>query len=574
MFCNALQKLHEQQSLVAMGGRVHVQMRVLVRRIVVATTVAVVVGVGMPSRSSASGASASNEVSTDKGIVVGAVDDGVRSFYGIPYAAPPTGERRWASPEPALRWDAPRQATELGAACVQNINTSYGDPSVGVSEDCLFLNVQTPAKKQSKLPVMVWFHGGAYTGGQGGDYEGRTLVDEHDLIVVTVNYRLGAFGFLATTGLSEDSLNRTSGNYGIEDQQAALRWVQKNIAAFGGDPHKVTIAGQSAGGGSTCIHTVSPQSEGLFDAAIEQSGTCALRLVPTRTLEEAEAQGDTFADSLGCPSDDTEAAACLRAKTADELRDAGGGGSTGGETAVPLEPIVDGRIVPKEPQALIRAGKFNKVPLIIGSTADEANTTTLLEIQRRGSDFTADEYTVEVQELLTSYGLSNLDEVLAAYPLTEYGSPNEAVAAVRTDPDVCQVSESTKLFSKFVPTYAYEFAFRNSPPPPPGGEATFGFGAGHGLELQYLFAHQPIPLISHSAVTFSPAQQEVADAITGYWSAFMNTGNPGSGGGPTWPRYRDTTGKRVVFADDGTAITTDFETAHNCSLWISESNSS
>ena len=183
------------------------------------------------------------EVTTDKGVVVGTVDATTRSFLGIPYAAPPVGDGRWAPPKPAAAWTQPRDATNLGDACAQNVNTSFGTPTVDVSEDCLFLNVYTPTTKTAKRPVMVWFHGGGYTGGQGGDYDGRPFAKDHDAIVVTVNYRLGVFGFLATSGLSAGASPHTSGNYGIEDQQAALKWVHDNIAAFGGDPKKVTITG-------------------------------------------------------------------------------------------------------------------------------------------------------------------------------------------------------------------------------------------------------------------------------------------------------------------------------------------
>jgi para-nitrobenzyl esterase len=415
---------------------------------------------------------------------------------------------------------------------------------------------------------MVWFHGGAYTGGQGADYDGTTLVADHNMVVVTVNYRLGVFGFLATSALSKGAASKTSGNYGIEDQQAALRWVHKNIAAFGGDPAKVTLAGQSAGGDSVCIHNVSPQSKGLFRGAIEESGTCAFRLSPTPTLKEAETKGDAFAASIGCPGDNAAAAECLRAKSADQLRQAGGGGSTGGPTAVPLGPIVDGRIVPQEPQTLIRTGKFNKTPVIIGNNADEATTTTLLEIQRRGGQFTAADYPGVVQTLATSLGVSNTNAILAAYPVSNYPTSSQAVAAVRTDPTACQINEAAKVYTRQVPTYAYEFAFRNSPPPVPGSGATFSLGAGHGLELQYLFAHQPVPLISHNAVTFNAAQQAVADSLTGYWSRFIATGTPDSGNGPTWPSFKPTANNRIVFADSGTAVKTDFENEHHCSLWI------
>jgi para-nitrobenzyl esterase len=449
---------------------------------------------------------------------------------------------------------------------VQNINSAFGPPDNTVSENCLFLNVQAPQGNRSKLPVMVWFHGGAFTGGQGADYDGSSLVAQHNLIVVTVNYRLGVFGFLATTGLTDTATSKTSGNYGIEDQQAALRWVHRNIVAFGGDPSKVTIDGQSAGSQSVCIHTLSPHSRGLFRAAIEQSGSCAYTLM--QTLDTAQGQGNTFAAQLGCPGDDAAAAACLRAKPASQLLAAGGGGSTGGATALPLGPIVDGQIVPQQPSTLIRTGRFNQVPVMIGSNADEATTTTELQIQARGHPFSAADFSAIVEKLATSQGVSDMAAIVAAYPLSKYSSPSQAVAAIRTDPTACDIDQSARAYAPHVPTYAYEFAFRNGPPPPPGSNAPFSFGAGHGLELQYLFQHQPIPLTSHGLVSFNAAQQAVSDSITGYWTKFIGAGTPDSGGGTTWPPFESSPGKRIVFADSGTSVTSGFDAEHHCGLWI------
>jgi para-nitrobenzyl esterase len=451
---------------------------------------------------------------------------------------------------------------------MQNINETFGTPDNTVSENCLFLNVQEPAERTTNLPVLVWFHGGAFTGGQGADYDGSTLAADHKMIFVSVNYRLGVFGFLATTALSATSPSKTSGDYGIEDQQAALRWVHENIAAFGGNPSKVTIAGQSAGSDSVCIHTISPQSRGLFRGGIEESGSCGFAELPT--LKTAESQGNAFAAGLGCPGKTSATAACLRAKPAEQLLAAGGGGSTGGATALPLGPVVDGRIVPEQPSALIQSGRFNRVPVIIGSNADEATTTTDLQIQAQGHPFTAGEYPGIVHSLATNLGIKNPAGILAAYPISNYSSPSQAVAAVRTDPTACEINQSAKAYSLHVPTYAYEFSFRNGPPPPPGSNAPFSFGAGHGLELQYIFQHQPIPLTSHNPVSLNAAQQAVSDSITGYWAKFVATGRPDSGGGPMWPLYHAKAYERIVFADSGTAVSSDFVTEHHCALWITK----
>jgi para-nitrobenzyl esterase len=528
---------------------------------------AVVLLAGPTSSAIAQPTSSGAEVQTDKGIVRGTVEEQTRSFLGIPYAAPPTGEGRWASPQPAAKWTETRDATKLGNACEQNVNTSFGQQSVPTSEDCLSLNVWTPTTDTAKRPVMVWFHGGGYVGGQGGDFDGRPFARDHDAIVVTVNYRLGVFGFLAAKALSATADSETSGNYGIQDQRAALEWVKENIAAFGGDPKRVTIAGESAGGGSVCVQTVSPESRGLFSAAIMESGTCAARLAPTPTLAAAEAQGDTLATSLGCPGNDADAATCLRAKSPAEVLAAVGGDSVTGGAAISLSPIVDGRTLPKEPDALIKSGKFNKVPVIIGNNSDEGTTFVLINYEVKGSPVTAEGYGAGIEKLMPT---ADVAEVEKLYPLADYPSPSQALAAARTDAMVCPINATSKLYAGKVPTYAYVFADRNAPFPL-GKLPTLTMGAGHGIEMQYLFQNQGIPLSSVTPVKFNPEQQAVSDSLTGYWSEMMAKGAPGKGGGPNWPKFKATDGKRIVFGSDSTTVEAgDFEEEHHCDFWLTQ----
>jgi para-nitrobenzyl esterase len=520
----------------------------------------------------AQSASSNPQVSTDKGAVVGSVDQkiGVRTFLGIPYAAPPVGALRWQPPRPAASWSAPRQATTLGSACEQNVNTSFGQPTVGVSEDCLFLNVYTPLSG-SHLPVVVWFHGGGYTGGQGGDYDGRFYASQRHQIVVTVNYRLGAFGFLATNSLNATSSTHTSGNYGFEDQQAALRWVQKNIASFGGNAGNVTITGQSAGAGSVCFHTVSPQSRGLFEAGILMSGTCAFRFQPIPTLQQIASQGDTIAAQLGCSGTDAAAAACLRAKSPQSILAATGGGSTGGATTLPLGPLVDGRIIPQQPETLVKSGRFNKVPLMMGNVLDEGTIFVFLNHVLAGAPpVTAAEYPSLVQATTLPQGIT-VDEVVQHYPLSSYPSPNQALAQVMTDESVCQIDAQTKLFAKWVPTYAYEFADRDAPnlaaPIAKAGGLTLG--ANHGIDIQYVFKSEGIPLVSATPAPFDTAQNAVSNSIGSYWAHFAATGNPGSAGGPAWPRFQAGSPERVRYDTGGTTLFKNLEQEHQCSFWLS-----
>src|ERR1700729_906833 len=304
------------------------------------------------------GAGGSNPVvRIDDGLVRGAGVAGVNSFLGLPYAAPPTGNLRWRPPQPAAAWSGGRDATQFGASCpavTDPQKTPFLRPG-SISEDCLYLNVYTPAAGPgANRPVLVWIHGGGLVQDGARNYDGTKLAAD-GAVVVTINYRLGALGFLAHPALASRP-GGAAGNYGLMDQQAALRWVQRNIAQFGGDPRNVTIAGQSAGGLSVLAQLVSPGARGLFQRAIVQSGTFALN---QRPLATAEAAGETFATAVGCPD---QTAACLRSVPVSELV---------GKFGVEIPGVVDGSVLTQPIGTALARGQFARVPVINGITHDE-----------------------------------------------------------------------------------------------------------------------------------------------------------------------------------------------------------
>jgi para-nitrobenzyl esterase len=477
-------------------------------------------------------------VTTRYGQVRGAAGESANSYLGIPYAAPPVGERRWRPPAAPARWTGVRDATTPGNPCMQRVQETVWGNLAGPgtpSEDCLYLNVHTPAQRSlHKRPVMVWLHGGGFTVGSGTFYDGGTLAAEGDVIVVTLNYRLGAFGYLAHPGLTGESAEGVSGNYGLLDQQAALKWVRDNAAAFGGDPGNVTVFGESAGGGSVCQNLVSPRALGLFDRAIAQSG-CGFPL-PTRASQEQN--GTAWADSLGCA--DT---ACLRALPADRLLTAAQ------SPTARWVPNVDGEVIPAQVTDALASGRFHRVPVLQGTTADEGRITVATTYDLAGRQLTAAGYPAAVRAL---YG-DRTDAVLARYPLSEYGTPAEALGAILTDSQfACAQSRTAALAGRYVRSYQYEFADRHSmdylnlP-------LSFPIGAPHGSEIRYVFG----------GVTGTPEQNALSARMLDYWTAFARTGVPYSLDAPRWPTY-----PRVqTLAPEAITSPVTFPERHECDLW-------
>ncbi len=504
-------------------------------------------------------------VATTSGSVVGNAGAASNSYLGIPYAAPPVGPLRWAAPAAPTAWNDIRQARSVGSHCAQPA-TGFG--AVSTSEDCLYLNVYTP-KTPGPHPVMVWIHGGAFYLGLGSAYNPQRLVDQ-GMVVVTLNYRLGALGFMSHSALSTEQGGK-SGNYGLMDQQAALRWVQSNIANFGGSKDNVTIFGESAGGFSVHSHLASAGSTGLFHKAIIMSGAYALD--GQDTLTAAEAKGVTVAATASGGSTCTTLA-CLRALPVSALLGAQ-------SVAWPSGPIpsVDGTVLATSVKASLTAGTYNKVPVIQGTTQDEWRlfvaldevTPTSVATPYKGAALNSGNYAAAIAGTFPFLALnpSTIPGLIAHPTLSPYrtsaysNSPSLALAALGTDLLFsCNARVSSKLQKANNAVYAYEFADRTAPPVS-FAPATISFprGAEHTSELAYLF--------DLSGKTLTAPQAAVATTMVGYWTRFARTGNPNTTTAPTaWPAF-GANDSVLTFNDVGTTLASDaaFAAAHNCAAW-------
>ncbi|HVW44556.1 MAG TPA: carboxylesterase family protein [Amycolatopsis sp.] len=505
-----------------------------------ATVVAAGAIVALPAMSSAA-PDAPPVVQTDKGKVRGADVETRRVFQGVPFAAPPVGPLRWRAPQPAAAWQGVRDATAPGSPCPQTAGGLGAEPST--NEDCLYLNITTPKSFSGKLPVMVFIHGGAFVSGSGATYDPAPLVDQGKVAVVTLNYRLGVFGWLGLPQLSAEGGAAKSGLYGLEDQQAALRWVRQNIAAFGGDSRNVTMFGESAGAATSCMNLVSPTAQGLFDRVAAESG-CNLM---TTSLADGEAQGTAFAGQVGCTSGDV--VACLRGKSAADLLNASPSALGAGFT-----PLYGGEALPDKVSTLLARGSFAKVPLLQGTNHDEGGvfvgTGTFGQV-------TADTYPQIVRGLWGDAA----DAVLAEYPTGSYPSPALALATAIGDAEFsCPALQASRLAAPRTraPVFEYEFNDAAAPSllPPVKG---FPYGVSHGFELPYLF-DLGIPL--------DATQQASAAQLIRYWTRFAATGDPNGAGTPAWPAFGPR--KKIQSIETATAhpITADgFGSDHHCGFW-------
>jgi para-nitrobenzyl esterase len=441
---------------------------------------------------------------------------GVRCFKGIPYAAPPVGDLRFRAPQPVVPWHGVRPTDAFGRNAVQGVVFDDIDPyTIGVSEDCLYLNVWTPARLNTseRLPVMVWIHGGGFVVGSGSEprYDGAKLA-ARGIIVVTVNYRLNAFGFLAHPALSAESPDSTSGNWGLLDLIAALNWVQRNIAAFGGDARAVTIAGESAGSSAVSILMALPRAKGLFARAIGESG--AFFSGPARKLEDlvaAEQVGHALARKLGAKSADD-----LRKLKADDILAAAPG--------LGFRPIVDGHVVQQAPAELIARGLHSDVPLLAGWNKDE------------GFSFPLPADRVYEDVVRDMFG-PRAGVVLEAYP---GGDAEIAAASSRALAGDSRIAHSTWAFIEAQKVGGtadiFRFRFERAPLTP---EGWFGkipsreAGAFHAGELLYVFE-----TLDAFPWVVDDADRAIADLTGGWWSNFVKTGNPNGPGLPEWPSYR------------------------------------
>jgi para-nitrobenzyl esterase len=493
-------------------------------------------------------------IKIDSGTIHGGVLDGMRHFYGVPYAAPPVDALRFRAPQAVAPWTGTQDAIEIASQCPQALSLSGRSDD----EDCLYLNVWAPPNA-TNLPIMVWLHGGAFIIGSGGDkfYDGSNLASQ-GVVVVTLNYRLGLFGFLAHPALrNEDPAYPTAGNYGLEDQRAALEWVQRNIQAFGGDPKKVTLFGESAGGYSTCVHYLSSRTAGLFSAAISESGLCGSPLLEnSRTV--AEAQALDLAGKLGCSPNDATTLDCLRGKSPDDLLAATPipmpTDPPGGPIYQPVVlegslPTVDGFVIEQPLAAELAAQAFQPRPLVLGNCLDE------------GTLFQSPLFAQPLPDA-ASYQLALLErfspDVAAAieghYPASSFATPDQAIAHITTMAFfICpsrRFADGVESQGAVLYRYSFEQALTNP--------FAANLGVFHSSELPFVFGNDSYPLGQIGAAT------DISAAMQKYWTGFAKLANPNYDGGVAWPPY-DSTRPQLRFLEP-IATGTNLDD-NECSFW-------
>ncbi len=475
--------------------------------------------------------SAAEQVKTEQGLVEGASnpETKIRVFKGIPFAAPPTGDLRWKTPQAPASWDGARQATTFGPRCMQGaIFSDMIFRDAGPSEDCLYLNVWTPAANaDAHLPVMVWIYGGGFQAGAASEprQDGERLAQK-GVVVVSMNYRLGVFGFLAHPELSKESGHQSSGNYGLMDQTAALQWVHKNIAAFGGDPGNVTIFGESAGSMSVSGQMASPTAKGLFQKAIGESGAAFPLNGPMTALAKSEAGGVAFAKSIGAASLQE-----LRAKPAPELLKAA--------LAEKMERFwwnVDGYFFPQDPSAIYASGRQAHVPLLAGWNKDEQSASGFFG----KTEMTKENFEVIVRKDFGSFA----DRILPVYPHENQQQLEESardLASARFITYATWKWLDQQLSTGESPVYRYYF---QQAPPVPAGEKTRG--AFHSADIKYVFE-----TLDSEKLPWTQDDRNTSDLMSSYWTNFAKKGDPNGPGLPQWPPYRRSSAYPVMHLGAG-----------------------
>ena len=492
--------------------------------------------------------SAADRVKTANGILesTAAPKDGVRAFKGIPFAQPPVGDLRWREPQPVQNWTGARNADQFGPRCMQRTSpgADYWFRSNGMSEDCLYLNVWTPAKSgNEKLPVLVYIFGGGFRNGDGSEprYDGESMARQ-GVVAVSINYRTNIFGFFVYTELTKESPHHAAGNYGLLDQVAALRWVRRNIAAFGGDPRHVTVAGESAGSISVSLLMASPLSKRLMAAAIGESGA-ALSSLPPRPLAEGERNGAKFAAAAG-----VNTLAALRAMTAQQIQDA-----AAKARGIRFSTAMDGYFLAKPLTEIFEAGEQAKIPLLEGSNTQERAARSVLDSGDPTPETLANAirrfYGDKADPVLKAYSASSADEVyeaathLASARFISYGTWKWAELQMKTGGKPVY----RYLYARPRPAYlgmpgesvpAASAAGRGGSADRGGQKPAAPRGAAHSAEIQYAMGNLDLD----KRYTWEPADYEVSKTMQAYFVNFIKTFNPNGSALPNWPAYR---------ADDG-----------------------
>jgi len=474
-----------------------------------------------------------NVIQIDSGPICGKVEDGINVFLGIPYAAPPVGELRWKPPQEVASWLHVRNSMDFGSSCPQPNQQNSGK----FSEDCLYLNVWTPAKKpDEQIPVMVWIHGGAFNFGSASqpEYNSKNLAQK-GVVVVTINYRLGPLGFLVHPLLSKESVHGTSGNYGLLDQIAALKWVQKNIATFGGNPDRVTIFGQSAGSRSVSLLLISPMSAGLFHRAIAESGGPIIGseyLSPAfnGNMANGSKMGQKLTAKLGCDKA-SDVLAAMRAKSAQEwVETADCKTDLFDDEALFFAPVFDGWVLPKNPLAAFSGGQQHDVPIIVGSTRNEGNLYLANE-----KDLSVDKY----KSFLKSRFAENSEKALEIFPAhaaKDVAPAIDSIVAVAANAQPARLMAQS-MERKKSKAYLYQFTRL------PDTALARKLGVHHGIELAYVFGNMT------KAEGYNDIDRELSHKMMDYWVNFAKTGNPNAKHLPYWPAHKSKSDLNLEFSD-------------------------
>jgi para-nitrobenzyl esterase len=479
---------------------------------------------------------AQDTVTIEMGKIKGSVSEGVISFKGIPYAAPPVGELRWRPPQPAAKWSGVREANAYGHDCMQLPFPSDAAPlGTTPSEDCLVLNVWAPEQRTGKLPVLVWIYGGGFVNGGSSPavYDG-TQFAKRGLVFVSFNYRVGRFGFFAHPALTRESKDGILGNYGYMDQIAAMKWVQRNIAAFGGDPHQVTVFGESAGGGSVHMLMTSPMAVGLFQRAVVESGG-GRALLPSTGLHEgkqgrpsAEDIGVAFAKKNRITGDDSEALKKLRALPAETVVDGLNMASMGPAASTYPGPMIDGKVTTAAAEALYRQGKYQHVPMIVGANSMDIGFA----------------HASTVDEVFAPFG-ANSEAAKRAYNADQSTNVREVGMKVAADQLMIEPARfvAQTLSSQGGSVWEYRFAYvANS-------MRSQWSGAPHATEIPYVFD----TVKAKYGDQLTSEDESIAQQTNKYWANFALTGDPNGAGLPRWPRYSSADELLIIQAGGPTA---------------------